>query len=185
MWTNDTEGQQRPTGLLHVQQSNSLSFRQGSSSKGRNDNWQLWDNGPGSFLFWWRYVDRAQMCPETEFGTMPPAVELYFDTYLPTGTLYVSQTSDRTPAVCYLLNPTGSFLSEWAKCRPGNTQNGRTVLPIANLMADSESESPDSYSTFLVAIRLPRLVSDRQTDRRTAWTITKASSTLWRVSWNI
>jgi len=56
-----------------------------------------------------------------------------------------------------LTSPTGPFLSEWAKCQPGNTQNGRTVLPIANLMADSESGSPDSYSSFLVTICLSRL----------------------------
>jgi len=67
-------------------------------------------------------------------------------------------------------SPTGPFLSQWAKCQPGNTQNGGTVLPIANLMADSESGSPVSYSSFLVTIfRLSRLVSeifacDRQTD---------------------
>jgi len=65
--------------------------------------------------------------------------------------------------------PTSPFLSEWAKFRPGNTQNGRTVFPIANLMADSESGSPVSYSSFLVTICLSRLVSeifacDRLTD---------------------
>jgi len=39
----------------------------------------------------------------------------------------------------------------WAKFRPGNTQNGGTVLlPIANPMADSESGNPDFYSSFLV-----------------------------------
>jgi len=42
--------------------------------------------------------------------------------------------------------------------RHGNTHYGGTVLPIANMMADSESESPDSYSSFLVTIRLSRLV---------------------------
>jgi len=46
-------------------------------------------------------------------------------------------------------------------------------------MADSESGSPDSYSSFLVTIRLSRLVSeifacDRQTDGRTTWTLTIA-----------
>jgi len=46
------------------------------------------------------------------------------------------------------------FLSEWVKCQAGNTKNGGTVLLIANLMADSESGSPDSYSRFLVNIRL-------------------------------
>jgi len=55
-------------------------------------------------------------------------------------------------------SPTGPFLSEWAKCQPGNTQNGRTVLPIANLMADSELGSPVSCSSFLVTICLSRLV---------------------------
>jgi len=54
--------------------------------------------------------------------------------------------------------------------RPGNTQNGGTVLSVANLVAYSESGSSDSYSSFLVTIRLSRLVSeifvcDRQTDR--------------------
>jgi len=66
-------------------------------------------------------------------------------------------------------SPTGPFLSEWAKCLPGNTQNGRTELPIANLMPDSKSGSPSSYSSFPVTIYLSLLVSeifasDRQTD---------------------
>jgi len=65
--------------------------------------------------------------------------------------------------------PTGPFLFEWAKCQTANTQNGGTALPIANLVADSESGSPSSYSRFIVTIGLPRLVSeifacDRQTD---------------------
>jgi len=66
--------------------------------------------------------------------------------------------------------PTVPFLSEWAKCQHGNTQNGGTVLPIANLMANSKSERTDSYSRFQVTIRLARLVSlrySRVTDRRT------------------
>jgi len=42
-------------------------------------------------------------------------------------------------------------------------------------MADSESGSPDSYSSFLVTIRLSRLVSDRQTD---GWTDGRASRTI-------
>jgi len=59
-----------------------------------------------------------------------------------------------------------------AKCRPGNTQNGGTVLAIANLIAESELGSPDSYSSFLVIIRLSRLVSgifacDRHTNGQT------------------
>jgi len=75
--------------------------------------------------------------------------------------------------------PTGLFLSEWAKCRSGNTQNGRTVHPTANLIADSESGSPSSHSRFIVTVHLSRLVSeiftcDRQTDRRTTRTITIA-----------
>jgi len=41
--------------------------------------------------------------------------------------------------------PISPFLSEWAKCQPGNPQNGETVLLIANLIADSESGSPVSY----------------------------------------
>jgi len=56
--------------------------------------------------------------------------------------------------------PVGPFLSEWAKCQPGNTQNGRTVLPIVNLMADSESGSPISHSLFIITIGLSYLVSE-------------------------
>jgi len=54
--------------------------------------------------------------------------------------------------------------------RPENTQNGGTVLQIANLTADFELESTNSHSSFLVTIRLSRLVSeiftceDTQTD---------------------
>jgi len=76
-------------------------------------------------------------------------------------------------------SPTDPFLSEWAKCQPGNNQNGRTVLPITNLMADSELGSPVSYSRFVVTICLSHLVSDifahdRQTDKWTTRTITTA-----------
>jgi len=58
-------------------------------------------------------------------------------------------------------------------------QNGETVLAIANLMADSESGSPSSYSHFIVNIDLSRLVleifvCDRQTERQTMQTITIA-----------
>jgi len=66
--------------------------------------------------------------------------------------------------------PTGPFLSEWAKCQPRNTQNGLTVLPIANLMAESESGSPVSYSSFLVNMFMSLSFADIcvwQTDRRT------------------
>jgi len=54
--------------------------------------------------------------------------------------------------------PTAPFLSEWAQCRRGNIQNGGTVFPIANLVGDIESGSQDTYSSFLVTIRLSRLV---------------------------
>jgi len=71
-----------------------------------------------------------------------------------------------------LTSPTGPLLPEWAKSQPGNTQNGGNVLPIANLMADSKSGSPLSYSSFRATIGHSRLVSeifacDRQTDKRT------------------
>jgi len=74
-------------------------------------------------------------------------------------------------------SPTGPILSEWVKCQPGNAQNGGTILPIANLMADSELGSLVSYLSFLVTIDLSRLVSeificDRQTDGWTMQTIT-------------
>jgi len=75
--------------------------------------------------------------------------------------------------------PTAKFLSECAKCQPGNTKNGATILPIANL-ADSEFGNPVSRSSFLVTICVSHLVSeifacDGQTDRRTTRTITIAS----------
>jgi len=72
----------------------------------------------------------------------------------------------RCPVWCRL---SGTSLSENAT---RNTKNGRTVLPIANLMADSELGRLISYSSFLVTVRLSRLVSeifacDRQTERQT------------------
>jgi len=59
------------------------------------------------------------------------------------------------------------------KCQTGNTHNGGTILPLANVMADSESGSPDSYSSFLVTIHLSCLVleifvSDREMDGQTS-----------------
>jgi len=73
------------------------------------------------------------------------------------------------------------YATVYRRKRPGNTQDGGTILPIAKLMADSESGSPDSYSSFLVTICLSRLVleifaCDRQTDGRTTRTITIAGS---------
>jgi len=85
-----------------------------------------------------------------------------------------SQTSHR-PTTAPNAPLTRPSLSE--QCRSGNTQDGGTGLPIANLMADSESGSPDSYSSFLVTIRPSRLVSeifgcDRPTGRQTTRIIT-------------
>jgi len=54
----------------------------------------------------------------------------------------------------------------WSAMIPGvvpslrYTKNSRTVLPVAHLMADYESGSLDSYSSFLVTIRLSRFLSD-------------------------
>jgi len=54
-------------------------------------------------------------------------------------------------------------------------QNGGTILPIANLMADSASGSPSSYSHFIVTTDLPHLVSEIfacDRDRQTGgWTM--------------
>jgi len=58
------------------------------------------------------------------------------------------------------ISSTSPFLSGWAKCQPGNTQNGGSVFPIANLMADSKSGSPVSDSSFLATIWLSLLVSE-------------------------
>jgi len=56
--------------------------------------------------------------------------------------------------------------------QPGNNQNGGTVLPIANLMEDSQLGSPDSYSSFLVTTHPSRMVLEIFTcDRQPAgWT---------------
>jgi len=71
----------------------------------------------------------------------------------------------RCPECCHL------YGTVYQRGRTGNTQNGRSALPIANLVADSESGSPNSYSSFLVTICLSRFVSetfeDRWTDRQT------------------
>jgi len=45
---------------------------------------------------------------------------------------------------------TGPFLSEWAKCQPGNSQNSRTVLPTTNVMADFETQFPSNHMSYLV-----------------------------------
>jgi len=64
-------------------------------------------------------------------------------------------------------SPTGwSFLSEWAKCQPGNTQNGGTVLPIVNLWLILNREHPRLVSEIFAC--------DRPTDGRTTRTITIA-----------
>jgi len=72
-------------------------------------------------------------------------------------------------------SPTGPFLFEWVKSQPRNTQNGKTTIPIVNLMADSESGSPGYHSSFLGTWRLSRLVSEIiARDRQTTQTITIA-----------
>jgi len=76
-----------------------------------------------------------------------------------------------------LTRPSSLCLSQWAKCRPGNTGNDGTILSIANLMAGAASGSVDFYSSFLVTVRLSRLVleifaCDRRTDGQTPRTIT-------------
>jgi len=74
-----------------------------------------------------------------------------------------------TPSFWYF-----QFLAETA-------QNGRTVLLIVNLIADAESGSPDSHSSFLVTIHLSqfwrylhvtdRRVSDNADHLVTCWNI--------------
>jgi len=67
----------------------------------------------------------------------------------------------------------------------GNARDSGTVLPVANLMAVSESKTPVSDLGSRVITALARLVSeifacdtrtDRQTDRRTTRIITVAVS---------
>jgi len=59
------------------------------------------------------------------------------------------------------------YSTVYRRKRAGNTQNGGIVLPIVNLIADSESERPVSYLSFLVTICLSCLVSELSCDRET------------------
>jgi len=76
-------------------------------------------------------------------------------------------------------------LLQWAKCRPGNAQIGGTLLPIVNLMADSEWGSPLSYSSFLLIICLICLslsFGDWWMDGQTMQTHYCSWPTLWQTS---
>jgi len=97
---------------------------------------------------------------------------------LPATVPSVVPTGDCSHWSIHYIHKANRPISGWMdKVSTQNTQNGKTVLPIANLMADSESESPSFYSSFLVTIHLSRSVSeifacDRQTDGQTMRTIT-------------
>jgi len=120
----------------------------------------------------------AEIWPQIEFDTTPLGGGILLPVWILTRVFLRCDRTKFQPNVAQ----TGHFtqwlthsclcLSQLAKCRFRNTQNDRTVLPIANLTADPESGSPDSYSSFLVPMGVPRLVSeifvcDRQTDGRT------------------
>jgi len=79
-----------------------------------------------------------------------------------------------TIATAQLTGPSTLCLSQ---CANADSETPRMVEPIAYLMADSESGSPNFYSSFLARIRSSRFVSEifacnRQTDRQTTRTIT-------------
>jgi len=124
----------------------------------------------GVFLYTWVFfVKKVDLSPQNE-TKLNPTLLFYFTFYLFGGCVRTQRTTCLRAWVptgdCYtdpfttFTSPTGPFLSEWAKCQPGNTQNGGTVLQIANLVADSESGSPVSYSSFLVTVCLSCLVSE-------------------------
>jgi len=122
---------------------------------------------------WWRYVDLwRSMPPKLNSKQRPLASEFYSRfqfrrvflreffcvwSYEMSAKWYTDRWRCPIPNDP-LTTPSCLYLSQWAKCQTGNTQNGSTVLPIANLMADSVSGRPDSYSSFLVTIRLSLLV---------------------------
>jgi len=57
--------------------------------------------------------------------------------------------------------PNGPFLPEWVKCQPRNTQNGGNELPIANLMADSESGQTDGQTMQTITLGGPHIVANQ------------------------
>jgi len=130
---------------------------------------------------------RSEICPKTEFETTPPIDGILFQVSISTRVSYVCEIVQNfrqmaAPNVPFT-NPSSPFLSQSAKCRPWNTQNGRTKLSIANPTADSESGSPVSYSSFLLTISLIFWdICVWQTDRQTTQTINIAAPTLWRAS---
>jgi len=87
----------------------------------------------------------------------------------------VGQCACRTPHIWKLLTPF-----------TGNAQNGKTILPVANLMADSESGSLVSYSSKhrSVSRNLGHICvwhTDGQTDNADHY-YSLADPTLWRAS---
>jgi len=64
---------------------------------------------------------------------------------------------------------------EWAKCQPRNTKNGGTILPIANLMTDTELVSP-GIGLWSISLRFG---DNRVPDGRTMQTITILAPTVW------
>jgi len=67
------------------------------------------------------------------------------------------------------------------KCRLEDIQNGRTVLPVANLMADSESKIPISHLLFTVSIDLSCLVSETFTTTDRQMAVQTMAPTLWKL----
>jgi len=96
------------------------------------------------------------------------------------GALCINGWTDRRPIWelnqhCVIFgsqSPTAREEGVRVRCVVGNAQNGGTVLPFANLMADSEPETQISYSSSTVTVTLSHLVlyiftCDTQTDGQT------------------
>jgi len=100
---------------------------------------------------WWRYA------PQTEFETTPPGGRMLLLvpilTCLPTRPSCViiqnfSQVTHRPVMmpITPFTRPSSPFLSQVPTWK--HQKNGGTIILIANLVADSELGSPDSYSSF-------------------------------------
>jgi len=131
-----------------------------------------------TYQIWRRYLDRwRRHAPKTEFetclwrrnSTSGSNFDTCFATFICMIVQNFSQTTHRlmTAPNTPLTRPSLNRQS----ADPETPKWRNRVLPIANLMANSESISPVSYSSFLVTICLSRLVSeifayDRQTGRQ-------------------
>jgi len=104
----------------------------------------------------------AEICRQIKFETTPSGGKILLPVYISTRVYlrHIHMCDDKkisdithrpvTAPNAPFTNQSSPYLSQSAKCRIGNTQNGGTVLGKSD--ADSESGSPVSYSSFLLTI---------------------------------